>query len=69
MNEFFIFYYITMSIFSIAFMEHEVKHNSHKLIGYVWKQCTIVERVGACLIPIYREFILVMVYVQNKKNQ
>jgi hypothetical protein len=57
--------YFPVTFFAIYIIEKEVKHNT--FVGSVWSKVTLLERVVACMIPLYREFILIILYIKNRK--
>ena len=57
--------YFPVTFFAIYIIEKEIKHNT--FVGSVWSKVTLLERVVACMIPLYREFILIILYIQNRK--
>lgn len=64
-EQLFYIYYFSVTIFAIYTIEKEVKRDT--FVGSVWSRVTLLERVIACMIPLYREFILVILYIQSRK--
>ena len=64
-EQLFYIYYFPVTFFAMYTIEKEVKRNT--FVGSVWSGATLLERVVACMIPLYREFILIILYIQNRK--
>jgi len=58
--------YVWITAAAYMLVEYEIKNNPASRVGYLWCRCNRFERIVACMLPLYREFIILYI-VWNRR--